>query len=214
MACGTRALLLAALAMGLLVVLVCGARDIAPREAGKAVAGKQRKGARILAAESFSHHNTLPDYLSHIPRRKALATTCGRTTVTIHSQNLGPFDLSNDIFNMSFYNGCAYNATSPLRVALCSNFNNVWDGSLDNPAPNPTQYQMGPIFGQSSGGYCEMWMNRGASGNVQMFPGETVNIVYAWTYAFLPCAQELRFSNGNSFSMTNNNTECVPATII
>ncbi|CAI7888394.1 unnamed protein product [Closterium sp. NIES-53] len=69
----------------------------------------------------------------------ALATSCGRTTVTIRSQYLGPYDLHNDIYNMTFYNGCAYNVTSPLRVFQCFNFGNVWEGILDNPAPNPTQ---------------------------------------------------------------------------
>ncbi|GJP40960.1 hypothetical protein CLOM_g613 [Closterium sp. NIES-68] len=208
MACGNRGLLLA-LVLVLLAIAV-GARETP--QGIKGVAG-QLKGARILATEAFSRHTRLPHYLAHIPRRKALATTCTRTTVTIRSQNLGPFDLQNDIFNMTFYNGCAYNVTSPLRVWKCFNFNNIWDGSLDNPTPNPSQYQLGPIFGQSSPEYCEMWMNRGASGDVQMFPGETVNVLYAWTHAFLPCAHDLHFSNGNTYSMTNT-TDCVEAETI
>ncbi|CAI5480774.1 unnamed protein product, partial [Closterium sp. Yama58-4] len=52
-----------------------------------------------------------------------------------------------------------------------------------------------------------MRLNRGATGTLQMLPGETVNILYAWTSDFRPCVQELRFGNGNSYSMTNN-TEC------
>ncbi|CAI5531532.1 unnamed protein product, partial [Closterium sp. Naga37s-1] len=138
---------------------------------------------------------------------------CGRTTVTIRSQYLGPYDLHNDIYNMTFYNGCAYNVTSPLRVWQCFEFNNVWEGILANPAPNPTQYQTGDIFVQTTPGYCEMQMNRGASGTLQMLPGETVNIVYAWTGDFRPCVQELRFGNGNSYSMTNT-TECQTAAVI
>ncbi|CAI5482796.1 unnamed protein product [Closterium sp. Yama58-4] len=136
---------------------------------------------------------------------------CGRTTVTIRSQYLGPYDLHNDIYNMTFYNGCAYNVTSPLRVYQCFNFGNVWEGILDNPAPNPTQYQQGEIFVQVATGSCEMRMNRGASGTLQMLPGETVNIVYAYTWDFRPCVQELRFGNGNSYSMTNSATESQPA---
>ncbi|CAI5988576.1 unnamed protein product [Closterium sp. NIES-65] len=244
-------------------------------------AGQQRKGARILAAETFAHHEPLPGYLDHIPRRQALATctqrcsplslsylpwflrsavssphnlsllsfmwahnsddplavpaavrpaqrnltpapslpfspsppspvlltACGRTTVTIRSQYLGPYDLHNDIYNMTFYNGCAYNVTSPLRVWQCFNFGNAWEGILDNPDPNPSQYQQGEIFVQTTPGYCEMRMNRGASGTLQMLPGETVNIVYAYLWDFRPCVQELRFGNGNSYSMTNT-TEC------
>ncbi|CAI5508204.1 unnamed protein product [Closterium sp. Naga37s-1] len=213
------------------------ARGLVPTEGGApggAGAGQQRKGARILAAETFAHHAPLPDYLDHIPRRQALATctrkcypfpsfptcfgiaaplfpttpvSCGRTTVTIPSQYLGPYDLHNDIYNMTFYNGCAYNVTSPLRVFYCFNFGNVWEGILDNPDPNPSQYQQGEIFVQTTPGYCEMCMNRGASGTLQMLPGETVNIVYAYTWDFRPCVQELRFGNGNSYSMTNT-TEC------
>ncbi|CAI5999863.1 unnamed protein product [Closterium sp. NIES-64] len=235
-------------------------------------AGQQRKGARILAAETFAHHEPLPGYLDHIPRRQALATCmqrCSplslsslpwflrsavssphnlsllslslisllplplipllplplipllplpppllwRTTVTIRSQYLGPYDLHNDIYNMTFYNGCAYNITSPLRVWQCFNFGNVWEGILDNPDPNPSQYQQGEIFVQTTPGYCEMRMNRGASGNLQMLPGETVNIVYAYLWDFRPCVQELRFGNGNSYSMTNT-TECQLAAVI
>ncbi|CAI5502882.1 unnamed protein product [Closterium sp. Naga37s-1] len=141
---------------------------------------------------------------------------CGRTTVTIRSQYLGPYDLHNDIYNMTFYNGCAYNVTSPLRVWQCFNFYNIWEGVLANPAPNPTQYQTGDIFVQTTPGYCEMRMNRGASGKLQMLPGETVNIVYAHLWDFRPCVQELRFGNGNSYSMTNA-TECqlaLPAHLI
>ncbi|CAI7818415.1 unnamed protein product [Closterium sp. NIES-54] len=108
---------------------------------------------------------------------------------------------------MTFYNGCAYNVTSPLRVFQCFNFGNVWEGILDNPAPNPTQYQQGEIFVQTTPGYCEMRMNRGASGTLQMLPGETVNIVYAYLWDFRPCVQELRFGNGNSYSMTNTTEE-------
>ncbi|CAI5520988.1 unnamed protein product [Closterium sp. Naga37s-1] len=247
-ASGMRVLVLAALAVGLLAAAVSGARDamkvargLVPTDgggggvAGGAAAGQQRKGARILAAETFAHHAPLPDYLDHIPRRQALATStrchsllslsslswilrllflsshsafllplplislfslplipshfsallasyfsaplashfsyllvsfifarfplisarlgsrffaplcshfsafhgshfsaplcshfaahfgsqfsapltshsaCGRTTVTIRSQYLGPYDLHNDIYNMTFYNGCAYN---------------------------------------------------------------------------------------------------------
>ncbi|CAI5480866.1 unnamed protein product [Closterium sp. Yama58-4] len=171
-------------------------------------------GRRILAAETFAHDAPLPGYLDHIPRRQALATSCGRTTVTIRSQYLGPYDLHNNIYNMTYYNGCAYNVTSPLRVYQCLNFGNVWEGSLDNPAPNPTQYQIGDIFVQSSPGNCEVHMNRGADGTVQMFPGETLNILYAWTSAFRPCVQELRFSNGNSYSMTDPATQCQPAAVI
>ncbi|CAI5520989.1 unnamed protein product [Closterium sp. Naga37s-1] len=223
---GMRVLVLAALAVGLLAAAVSGARDamkvargLVPTDgggagvAGGAAAGQQRKGARILAAETFAHHTPLPDYLDHIPRRQALATTCGRTTVTIRSQYLGPYDLHNDIYNMTFYNGCAYNVTSPLRVWQCFNFYNIWEGVLDNPAPNPTQYQQGEIFVQTLPGYCEMRMNRGASGKLQMLPGETVNIVYAHTWDFRPCVQELRFGNGNSYSMTNT-TECQLAKVI
>ncbi|CAI7845456.1 unnamed protein product [Closterium sp. NIES-53] len=114
---------------------------------------------------------------------------------------------------MTFYNGCAYNVTSPLRVFQCFNFGNVWEGILDNPAPNPTQYQQGEIFVQTTPGYCEMRMNRGASGTLQMLPGETVNIVYAYLWDFRPCVQELRFGNGNSYSMTNT-TECQLAQVI
>ncbi|CAI5498382.1 unnamed protein product [Closterium sp. Naga37s-1] len=138
---------------------------------------------------------------------------CGRTTVTIRSQYLGPYDLHNDIYNMTFYNGCAYNVTSPLRVWQCFNFYNIWEGVLANPAPNPTQYQTGDIFVQTTPGYCEMRMNRGASGKLQMLPGETVNIVYAHLWDFRPCVQELRFGNGNSYSMTNT-TECQLAKVI
>ncbi|CAI7835853.1 unnamed protein product [Closterium sp. NIES-53] len=295
---GMRVLVLAALAVGLLAVAVSGARDamkvargLVPTEGGApggaGAAGQQRKGARILAAETFAHHAPLPGYLDHIPRRQALATCtlrcslislsslpwflssafpffslpgpallashfsallashlsalltshfsallgshfsahlashsaaplgspCGRTTVTIRSQYLGPYDLHNDIYNMTFYNGCAYNVTSPLRVFQCFNFGNVWEGILDNPAPNPTQYQQGEIFVQTTPGYCEMRMNRGASGTLQMLPGETVNIVYAYLWDFRPCVQELRFGNGNSYSMTNT-TECQLAAVI
>ncbi|GJP33890.1 hypothetical protein CLOM_g18393 [Closterium sp. NIES-68] len=113
---------------------------------------------------------------------------------------------------MTFYNGCAYNVTSPLVVFNCFEFGTLWDGFLENPAPNPTQYQTGPIFGQTLPGYCEMWMNRGAAGNVQMFPGETVNILYAWAYDFRPCIEELHFSNSNSYIRGNNT--CVPAATI
>ncbi|CAI5518514.1 unnamed protein product [Closterium sp. Naga37s-1] len=125
----------------------------------------------------------------------------------------GPYDLHNDIYNMTFYNGCAYNVTSPLRVFQCFNFGNVWEGILDNPDPNPSQYQQGEIFVQTTPGYCEMRMNRGASGTLQMLPGETVNIVYAYLWDFRPCVQELRFGNGNSYSMTNT-TECQLAQVI
>ncbi|CAI7892969.1 unnamed protein product [Closterium sp. NIES-53] len=90
-------------------------------------------------------------------------------------------DLHNDIYNMTFYNGCAYNVTSPLRVWQCFEFNNVWEGILANPAPNPTHYRTGDIFVQTTPGYCEMQMNHSASGTLQMLSGETVNIVYAWT---------------------------------
>ncbi|CAI5531643.1 unnamed protein product [Closterium sp. Naga37s-1] len=303
---GMRVLVLAALAVGLLAAAVSGARDamkvargLVPSEGGApggaGAAGQQRKGARILAAETFAHNAPLPGYLDHIPRRQALATctqrcslssllwffallflpshcpsllslplilllslpfpgdfilnlrahdgddplavpgavrpaqrnltpapslpfspsppspvllpACGRTTVTIRSQYLGPYDLHNDIYNMTFYNGCAYNVTSPLRVWQCFNFGNVWEGILDNPDPNPSQYQQGEIFVQTTPGYCEMRMNRGASGTLQMLPGETVNIVYAYLWDFRPCVQELRFGNGNSYSMTNT-TEC------
>ncbi|CAI5481419.1 unnamed protein product [Closterium sp. Yama58-4] len=273
------------------------ARGLVPEEgaaAGGVGAGQQRKGARILAAETFAHHAPLPDYLDHIPHCQALATstqpcsllslssqpcflssavpffsrcvpallashfsallashfsallashfsallashfsallashsipffpppslptpsnpayspTCGRTTVTIRSQYLGPYDMHNDIYNMTFYNGCAYKVTSPLRVWQCFNFGNVWEGVLSNPAPNPTQYQTGDIFVQTLPGYCEMRLNRGASGKLQMLPRETVNIVYAYTWDFRPCVQELRFGNGNCYSMTNT-TEC------
>ncbi|CAI5531611.1 unnamed protein product [Closterium sp. Naga37s-1] len=281
------------LAVGLLAAAVSGARDAMKVARGldpsdgaapggvAGAAGQQRKGARILAAETFAHHEPLPGYLDHIPRRQALATctqrcspplplfpslvpslccfffsqpvsallvshfsapfashspapfashspapvashssapvasssvvclvyACGRTTVTIRSQYLGPYDLHNDIYNMTFYNGCAYNVTSPLRVWQCFNFGNVWEGILDNPDPNPSQYQQGEIFVQTTPGYCEMRMNRGASGTLQMLPGETVNIVYAYLWDFRPCVQELRFGNGNSYSMTNT-TEC------
>ncbi|CAI5479980.1 unnamed protein product [Closterium sp. Yama58-4] len=323
------------------------ARGLVPTD-GAGAAGQQRKGGRILAAETYAHDAPLPGYLDHIPRRQALATStllllpfslstlvaaailslstragalavllltpmsllsppfisllpsallslftsalvhhlllsalmslfpsspilpsalsslftsallfcspttqfpaplsthfpapvalefphrvlnflfhpiypnpysspaCGRTTVTIRSQYLGPYDLHNNIYNMTFYNGCAYNVTSPLRVYQCANFGNVWEGSLDNPAPNPTQYQTGDIFVQSSMGYCEMRMNRGATGTVQMFPGETVNILYAWTSDWCPCASELRFSNGNSYSMADV-SECQAAAVI
>ncbi|CAI5988592.1 unnamed protein product [Closterium sp. NIES-65] len=215
---GMRVLVLAALAVGLLAAAVSGARDamkvargLVPSDggapSGAGAAGQQRKGARILAAETFAHNAPLPGYLDHIPRRQALATSCGRTTVTIRSQYLGPYDLHNDIYNMTFYNGCAYNVTSPLRVWQCFNFGNVWEGILDNPDPNPSQYQQGEIFVQTTPGYCEMRMNRGASGTLQMLPGETVNIVYAYLWDFRPCVQELRFGNGNSYSMTNT-TEC------
>ncbi|CAI7778401.1 unnamed protein product [Closterium sp. NIES-54] len=164
-AAGMRVLVLAALAVGLLAAAVSGARDamkvargLVPSEGGATggagAAGQQRKGARILAAETFAHHAPLPGYLDHIPRRQALATSCGRTTVTIRSQYLGPYDLHNDIYNMTFYNGCAYNVTSPLRVFQCFNFGNVWEGILDNPAPNPTQYQQGEIFVQTTPGSC------------------------------------------------------------
>ncbi|CAI5999267.1 unnamed protein product [Closterium sp. NIES-64] len=268
MASAIRVLLLAPLAVGLLATaasaargVMGGARGMAPGEADSSDgsssaggAGQQRKGVRILATDTFAHHAPLPGYLDHIPRRQALATTCGstkamirsqylgpydlhnltsllppshplslpqspslqpcgRTTVTIRSQYVGPYDLHNDIYNMTFYNGCAYNVTSPLRVWQCFNFGNVWEGSLDNPDPNPSQYQTGDIFVQSSPGYCEMHMNRGVSGTLQMLPGETVNIVYAWTGDFRPCAQELRFSNGNSYSMTNT-TDCQIAAVI
>ncbi|CAI5495962.1 unnamed protein product [Closterium sp. Naga37s-1] len=203
---GMRVLVLAALAVRLLAATVSGARVVIRA----LVPGE---GGRILAAETFAHHTALPEYLEHIPRRQALATSCGRTTVTIRSQYLGPYDLHNDIYNMTFYNGCAYNVTSPLRVWQYFNFGNVWEGILDNPDPNPSQYQTGYIFVQTTPGYCEMHMNRGANGDVQMFPGETVNIVYAWTGDFRPCAQELRFSNGNSYSLTNT-TECQTAAVI
>ncbi|CAI5521209.1 unnamed protein product [Closterium sp. Naga37s-1] len=324
---GMRVLVLAALAVGLLAAAVSGARDamkvargLVPTDgggggvAGGAAAGQQRKGARILAAETFAHHAPLPDYLDHIPRRQALATcTCcypsspslpclgslGLVFLSSHrafllpfplisllpfplisllplalisllpfrliccspwlsflcspwlsflcspfvssaaplgshfSAPLGshfsaplsvwahdgddplavPYDLHNDIYNMTFYNGCAYNVTSPLRVWQCFNFYNIWEGVLDNPAPNPTQYQQGEIFVQTLPGYCEMRMNRGASGTLQMLPGETVNIVYAHLWDFRPCVQELRFGNGNSYSMTNT-TECQLAKVI
>ncbi|CAI5977450.1 unnamed protein product [Closterium sp. NIES-64] len=153
-----------------------------------------------------------PSHPLSLPQSPSLQP-CGRKTVTIRSQYVGPYDLHNDIYNMTFYNGCAYNVTSPLRVWQCFNFGNVWEGSLDNPDPNPSQYQTGDIFVQSSPGYCEMHMNRGVSGTLQMLPGETVNIVYAWTGDFRPCAQELRFSNGNSYSMTNT-TDCQIAAVI
>ncbi|CAI5492506.1 unnamed protein product [Closterium sp. Naga37s-1] len=103
---GMHVLMLAALAVGLLAAAVSGARDamkvakgLVPTDvggngvAGGAAAGQQRKGARILAAETFAHHAPLPDYLDHIPRRQALATSCGRITVTIRSQYLGRYDL-------------------------------------------------------------------------------------------------------------------------
>ncbi|CAI7906614.1 unnamed protein product [Closterium sp. NIES-54] len=112
----------------------------------------------------------------------SLFPTCGRTTVTIQSWYLGPYDLHNDINNMTFYNGCAYNVTSPLRVWQCFNFYNIWEGVLANPAPNPTQYKTGDIFVQTLPGYCEIRMNRGASGKLQILPRETVNIVYAHTW--------------------------------
>ncbi|CAI5480789.1 unnamed protein product [Closterium sp. Yama58-4] len=209
MASAMRVLLLAALAVGLLATAASAGRD-AMKAARALVPGG---GRRILAAETFAHDAPLPGYLDHIPRRQTLATTCGRTTVTIRSQYIGPYDLHNNIYNMTFYNGCAYNVTSPLRVYACFNFNNIWEGILDNPAPNPTQYQTGDIFVQTSPGYCEMRLNRGATGTLQMLPGETVNILYAWTSDFRPCVQELRFGNGNSYSMTNN-TECKTATVI
>ncbi|GJP55873.1 hypothetical protein CLOM_g14895 [Closterium sp. NIES-68] len=133
-----RLLLLAALAVCLLA---------APAHAGRDLGVKQA-GPRILAAETYSHDQELPDYLDHIPRRKALATTCGRTTVVIKSQYLGPYDLHNYIFNMTFYNGCAFNVTSPLRVFQCQDFGNVWQGILKNPAKNPTIYQTGESSGR------------------------------------------------------------------
>ncbi|CAI5955064.1 unnamed protein product [Closterium sp. NIES-64] len=142
---GMRVLVVAALAVGLLVAAVSGARDVTKAERAL-VPGESR---RILVAETFAHHAPLPDYLNHIPRCQALAT------LTIRSQYLGPYDLHNDIYNMTFYNGCAYNVTSPLRVWQCFNFDNVWEGILDNPAPNPTQYQTGNIFVQALPGYCE-----------------------------------------------------------
>ncbi|CAI5531642.1 unnamed protein product [Closterium sp. Naga37s-1] len=154
-----------------------------------------------------------PCPLSPLPTSPPSSPACGRTTVTIRSQYLGPYDLHNDIYNMTFYNGCAYNVTSPLRVWQCFNFGNVWEGILDNPDPNPSQYQQGEIFVQTTPGYCEMRMNRGASGTLQMLPGETVNIVYAYLWDFRPCVQELRFGNGNSYSMTNT-TECQLAAVI
>ncbi|CAI7776042.1 unnamed protein product, partial [Closterium sp. NIES-53] len=84
-AAGMRVLVLAALAVGLLAAAVSGARDamkvargLVPSEGGATggagAAGQQRKGARILAAETFAHHAPLPGYLDHIPRRQALAT--------------------------------------------------------------------------------------------------------------------------------------------
>ncbi|CAI5960879.1 unnamed protein product [Closterium sp. NIES-65] len=169
------------------------------------------EGDDPLAVPGNSRPCPLP--FTPFPASPPTCAACGRTTVTIRSQYVGPYDLHNDIYNMTFYNGCAYNVTSPLRVWQCFNFGNVWEGSLDNPDPNPSQYQTGDIFVQSSPGYCEMHMNRGVSGTLQMLPGETVNIVYAWTGDFRPCAQELRFSNGNSYSMTNT-TDCQIAAVI
>ncbi|CAI5482023.1 unnamed protein product [Closterium sp. Yama58-4] len=170
---------------------------------------------RCCSAPSTPSLSTPLSLVSLLPlsRFSALVVSCGRTTVTIRSQYLGPYDLHNNIYNMTYYNGCAYNVTSPLRVWQCADFNNVWEGSLDNPAPNPTQYQTGDIFVQYSTGYCEAHMNRGADGTVQMFPGETVNILYAWTSDWRPCASELRFSNGNSYSMADI-SECQAATVI
>nr|BAJ13345.1 PR-IP inducer [Closterium peracerosum-strigosum-littorale complex] len=196
-----------------------GSQRPRPQRTAPRLAGRGRRGSRGRARAFWRLRPSLTthcvaDYLDHIPRRQALATTCGRTTVTIRSQYLGPYDLHNDIYNMTFYNGCAYNVTSPLRVYQCFNFGNVWEGILDNPAPNPTQYQRGEIFVQVATGSCEMRMNRGASGTLQMLPGETVNIVYAYTWDFRPCVQELRFGNGNSYSMTNSATECQPAAVI
>ncbi|CAI7934528.1 unnamed protein product [Closterium sp. NIES-54] len=89
-----RVLVLAALAVGLLAAAVSGARDamkvtrgLVPEEGGDGAApggvgaGQQRKGARILAAETFAHHAPLPDYLDHIPRRQALATSTQRCSL-------------------------------------------------------------------------------------------------------------------------------------
>ncbi|CAI7733398.1 unnamed protein product [Closterium sp. NIES-53] len=98
--------MLAALAVGLLAAAVSGvpdamkvARGLVPEEgaaaggvgvAGGEGAGQQRKGARILAAETLAYHAPLPNYLDHIPCRQALATTCGRMMVTIRSQTQRP----------------------------------------------------------------------------------------------------------------------------
>ncbi|CAI5521211.1 unnamed protein product [Closterium sp. Naga37s-1] len=102
---GMRVLVLAALAVGLLAAVVSGARDamkvargLVPTDgggggvAGGAAAGQQRKGARILAAETFAHHAPLPDYLDHIPRRQALAT-CTAFLLPFPLISLLPFPL-------------------------------------------------------------------------------------------------------------------------
>ncbi|CAI5508179.1 unnamed protein product [Closterium sp. Naga37s-1] len=294
------------------------ARGLVPTEGGApggaGAAGQQRKGARILAAETFAHHAPLPDYLDHIPRRQTLATSrpcspwlsflcppclsflcslpliplllashssaplashssapaaphssapfvshpspllilllllplipllplplipllplppllcaevyaCMAVTIWAHIQCLG-FDLHSLTHSpLPFPSALpptppsvwAHDGDDPLAVTgACFNFGNVWEGILDNPDPNPSQYQQGEIFVQTTPGYCEMRMNRGASGTLQMLPGETVNIVYAYLWDFRPCVQELRFGNGNSYSMTNT-TECTLAAVI
>ncbi|CAI7798071.1 unnamed protein product [Closterium sp. NIES-54] len=91
---GMRVLVLTALAVGLLAVAVSGARapltivcgggggsewsgtamkvaiGLVPTDGGATggagAAGQQRKGARILAAETFAHHAPLPDLSCHI----------------------------------------------------------------------------------------------------------------------------------------------------
>ncbi|CAI5498380.1 unnamed protein product [Closterium sp. Naga37s-1] len=297
---GMRVLVLAALAVGLLAAAVSGARDamkvargLVPEggaAAGGVGAGQQRKGARILAAETFAHHAPLPDYLHHIPRRQALATTRSCSPcLSFHCSpwlSLLPLPHFSAPFTPHFSAPFTPHFSAPFTSFLCSLYpsflcslcpsflcspylsflfspylsflcspylsflccpylsvlcflisrfsafltslsllcvtpifsahltsHSAAPLDLANPARYPTQYQTGDIFVQTTPGYCEMRMNRGASGKLQMLPGETVNIVYAHTWDFRPCVQELRFGNGNSYSMTNT-TECQLAKVI
>nr|BAC80145.1 sexual cell division-inducing pheromone [Closterium ehrenbergii] len=184
-------------------------------------AGPGEKAPRILAVEKYDADEELPDHLAHVQRRSALATNCGRSTLKIRSQYIGPWDLNNYLYNLTFYNSCQYSLINDLVVYVCDDFGNMWDGSLKNPAPNPTQYQQGPIFGpchaERGPGYCCLLLNNGVNNNRQISGGGTVNVIYAWKFPNRPCAQELHYGNGQNYWMTVPdavNSECVVAPAI
>ncbi|CAI7816593.1 unnamed protein product [Closterium sp. NIES-53] len=128
--------MLAALAVGLLAAAVSGvpdamkvARGLVPEEgaaaggvgvAGGEGAGQQRKGARILAAETLAYHAPLPNYLDHIPCRQALATS---------SQHCSLLSL----FSVPWFLGCSSFLLTARSCSLTSHFSSLLASHFSAP---------------------------------------------------------------------------------
>ncbi|CAI5469695.1 unnamed protein product [Closterium sp. Yama58-4] len=182
----------------------------------------QRQGPRILNVESYMADEPLPEHLQDLElhRRELqsngpLASNCGRTTLRIAQKYLGVFYQKNYMFNITMVNKCKYSLLSPLILFGCIDFGNLMEGSLDNPARNPTPFQRVPVFDECCAtrfgrGNCQIQFNQGPRGNVQLYPGQAVSFLYAWNKPMWPCARELHFANGDTYFMPNEfvGTEC------